>query len=180
MSEYSCKVGKHSFIWKNPPRGNSGTTQVIIEGKPVEMSWRKDPEGIWIELPHGVFGYSILGYADDDGLSRFQVSRRNGSAPDETWSGLAMRREGEESLESAQASTVKKGMRVRAQMPGKILRLDVKSGELVAKDQPLLVMEAMKMENMIRAPQAGKVGLLKVEAGQAVETGADLCVIDPV
>ena len=44
----------------------------------------------------------------------------------------------------------------------------------------VIVMEAMKMENEIRAPQAGRVGNLKVLEGNAVETGTDLCVIDPV
>jgi biotin carboxyl carrier protein len=44
----------------------------------------------------------------------------------------------------------------------------------VERGQPLLVMEAMKMENEIRASQAGKVIAVKVSEGQAVETGADL------
>jgi 3-methylcrotonyl-CoA carboxylase alpha subunit len=89
-------------------------------------------------------------------------------------------RAGEESAAAGAAAGPKKGVRVRAQMPGKIISISAKPGDVVEKEQPLLVMEAMKMENVIRAPQAGKIGQVKVTAGQAVETGADLCVIDPV
>ena len=64
-------------------------------------------------------------------------------------------------------------------MPGKILRISVKAGDSVEKGQALLVMEAMKMENEIRASHSGKIAALKVSEGQAVETGADLCLIDP-
>ncbi len=72
------------------------------------------------------------------------------------------------------AGAKKKGVRVRAQMPGKIVRILVQPGAEVQRGQPLLVMEAMKMENEIRASQAGKVVAVKVSEGQAVETGADL------
>ena len=78
----------------------------------------------------------------------------------------------------AGALSTKKNLRVRAQMPGKILRLNLKAGDSVEKGQTILVMEAMKMENEIRAPHSGKVSHLKVSEGQAVETGADLCVIE--
>jgi 3-methylcrotonyl-CoA carboxylase alpha subunit len=63
-------------------------------------------------------------------------------------------------------------------MPGKIVRILVQAGAQVEKGQPLLVMEAMKMENEIRAAGAGKVSAVKVIEGQAVETGADLMLIE--
>ncbi|MFN7685823.1 MAG: biotin/lipoyl-containing protein, partial [Oligoflexia bacterium] len=65
-------------------------------------------------------------------------------------------------------------VRVRAQMPGKIVKVMVAQGQTVEKDQILLVMEAMKMENPIKASQAGVVVKVTVTEGQAVETGADL------
>jgi 3-methylcrotonyl-CoA carboxylase alpha subunit len=149
----------------------------LSDGKTVELRWKKDAEGIWIELPHGVFGYDISGHADDEGRTVYTVSQRQ--APG-AWSGLSLMRAGEESAAAGAAAGPKKGVRVRAQMPGKIISISAKPGDVVEKEQPLLVMEAMKMENVIRAPQAGKIGQVKVTAGQAVETGADLCVIDPV
>jgi len=58
--------------------------------------------------------------------------------------------------------------RVKAPIPGTIARLLVSQGQLVETGQPLLVLEAMKMENQIRAPRAGIVGQLNVVVGQSV------------
>jgi biotin carboxyl carrier protein len=53
-----------------------------------------------------------------------------------------------------------------------------RAGDSIERDKPVIVMEAMKMENEIRAPQAGKISKLSVTEGQAVETGAELFVIE--
>ncbi|MGH1364030.1 MAG: acetyl-CoA carboxylase biotin carboxyl carrier protein subunit [Calditrichia bacterium] len=58
---------------------------------------------------------------------------------------------------------------VRAPMPGMILRVEVLEGDKVEAGQPILVMEAMKMENEIKAETMGVVTAIKIEAGQAVE-----------
>jgi biotin carboxyl carrier protein len=68
--------------------------------------------------------------------------------------------------------------RVAAPMPGKIVRLLVSAGQDVAAGQGLCVMEAMKMENELRAPRAGRVRELCVAEGQAVETGALLALLE--
>ena len=68
--------------------------------------------------------------------------------------------------------------RVAAPMPGKIVKLLVEPGEVVAAGQGLLVMEAMKMENEIRSPREGRVREVRVAERQAVETGALLVVVD--
>lgn len=62
--------------------------------------------------------------------------------------------------------------RVKAPIPGVITRVFVEPGETVAAGQPLLVLEAMKMENEIRAPRAGTVQMLGVAPGQVVSLGA--------
>ena len=59
-------------------------------------------------------------------------------------------------------------------MPGKIVEVFVKDGEEVTKDQPLLIMEAMKMENEMRASQDGKVKTVNVKPGDNVESGQTL------
>lgn len=58
--------------------------------------------------------------------------------------------------------------RVKAPIPGLITRVLVVEGQQVTADQPLLVLEAMKMENEIRAPFDGIVRAVPVEAGQSV------------
>jgi biotin carboxyl carrier protein len=68
-------------------------------------------------------------------------------------------------------------LRVVAPMPGKIVRVLVRTGEAVQVRQPLIVIEAMKMENELRAPGAGTVADIQVRDGQSVEVGALLAVI---
>lgn len=63
---------------------------------------------------------------------------------------------------------------VRAPMPGLIVRLEVAPGDAVAAGQGVAVMEAMKMENELRAEAAGVVSRILVEPGQAVEKGSIL------
>jgi biotin carboxyl carrier protein len=67
---------------------------------------------------------------------------------------------------------------IRAVMAGKILEVLVSEGDEVAPGKPLLVIEAMKMENEIRSPGEGKVTGISVQAGQAVEVGAELVRIE--
>lgn len=68
--------------------------------------------------------------------------------------------------------------RVTAPMPGKIVRLLVEPGAQVEAGQGLIVMEAMKMENELRSPRAGRVKDLPAREGQTVETGALLAVVE--
>lgn len=63
---------------------------------------------------------------------------------------------------------------ITAGMPGKIVKIFVSAGETVKENQPVLIMEAMKMENEIRAPKETKVKEILVKAGASVDTGAVL------
>jgi biotin carboxyl carrier protein len=58
---------------------------------------------------------------------------------------------------------------VKAPMPGLVLRVLVEPGQKVSKGDPLLVLEAMKMENMIKSPGDAVVSAIKANLGQAVE-----------
>ena len=61
-----------------------------------------------------------------------------------------------------------------APMPGLVVRIAVAVGDTVAAGQGLAVIEAMKMENELRASAAGVVTAIRVSAGQALEKGAVL------
>ena len=61
---------------------------------------------------------------------------------------------------------------IKAPMPGKVLQVLVKPGDAVEEGQALLVLEAMKMENMIKAVVAGIVSEVPISEGEAVEKGA--------
>ena len=58
-------------------------------------------------------------------------------------------------------------------MPGTVLKVNVNNGDTVAEGDVILILEAMKMENEIVAPCAGKV-TLNVKAGETVDTDAVL------
>ena len=58
---------------------------------------------------------------------------------------------------------------IKAPMPGLVLGVEVMPGDEIKKDQTLVIIEAMKMENMIKTISAGKVKKVYVETGQAVE-----------
>lgn len=68
--------------------------------------------------------------------------------------------------------------RIDAPMPGKVVRVLVKKGEAVAEGQGLIVVEAMKMENELRASRPGRVRDVTVAEGQSVDAGAILVVVD--
>ncbi|MEO6726667.1 MAG: acetyl-CoA carboxylase biotin carboxyl carrier protein subunit [Blastocatellia bacterium] len=63
-------------------------------------------------------------------------------------------------------------------MPGKIVRVLVSAGDEVAANQGLLIVEAMKMQNEVLAPKAGKVTEVRVVEGQTVNAGETLAVIE--
>lgn len=67
--------------------------------------------------------------------------------------------------------------RIVAPMPGKIVRVFVRPGDAVTARQPLVVVEAMKMENELRASRDGTVAEVHVHEGLSVEAGAPLIVI---
>ncbi len=72
------------------------------------------------------------------------------------------------------ASRKAEGGVVRSPMPGRIVKVLVSGGDKVEAGQPLLVVEAMKMENEIRAKAACTIGEVHVSAGMTVEGNAKL------
>jgi biotin carboxyl carrier protein len=67
--------------------------------------------------------------------------------------------------------------RIVAPMPGKVVRLLVEAGARVSARQPVIVIEAMKMENELRAGQGGVVADVAVRPGQSVDTGTLLMLV---
>lgn len=78
---------------------------------------------------------------------------------------------------AAPAAAAGEGEKINAPMPGNILAVNVKEGDVVKKGQVLMILEAMKMENEIMAGTDGTVTSVCVAKGATVETGAVLCTI---
>jgi len=92
------------------------------------------------------------------GVEHYQVTIRDPRA----------RRSGSDSDRSAGP------LQITAPMPGKIVKVMVREGEEVTAGQGLLVMEAMKMQNELRAPRAGCIERIHTTEGVGVETGSPL------
>ena len=78
----------------------------------------------------------------------------------------------------AAARAVASAGAVTAIMPGKIIRVLMAEGEPVAEGDVVCILEAMKMENELKAPKGGTVKALHIQSGQDVEMGAVLAEID--
>jgi biotin carboxyl carrier protein len=60
---------------------------------------------------------------------------------------------------------------INASMPGRVVKILIKEGDSVEQGQGLLILEAMKMENEIKAPRSGVISSLKISEGESVESG---------
>ena len=165
------------------------TTLPFLRAVLAERAFTGDgPDGFavhtsWIEqdyLPGATAaGPGAAGPGDGaDGRVAIRIGRRwlTASVP-----GLAQAREGplararEQARERQERAAQAAGDLVIAPMQGTVVRLLVTEGEEVAAGQVIAVVEAMKMENPLRAPHAGRVCGVQVTAGDTVAQGATLC-----
>ena len=75
-------------------------------------------------------------------------------------------------------ATAGAGERVNAPMPGVILNIVAEVGTMVSQGQAVVTLEAMKMENEIASPKAGRVSSINVSKGESVKSGQLLFVIE--
>ena len=73
----------------------------------------------------------------------------------------------------------KKSGTVSANIPGKIVTIEVKEGQQVSEGQVVLILEAMKMQNEIQAPVNGTVVSVNCGEGDSIEANVPLVVIEP-
>ncbi len=134
----------------------------------------------------------LINYAEVDGLGQYAVSvdQRSYAASIDGELGkytvglagevfqIKLEDERERAAELLTRGPATGGVRtIPALMPGIIAKLMVQEGDTVTADQPLLILEAMKMQNEIRADAPGKVQKIHVKAGQAVGGGDVLITI---
>jgi biotin carboxyl carrier protein len=146
----------------------AGLRRVIVDGQEVPCDC--------VRLPNGHYSLIIDGRVHDFIVEvsegKCSLSSRDGSSQLAVMDTrrLAFQRD----VEGGQAGL----QRLTADMPGKVIRVLVQEGESVAFDQGLLVLEAMKMQNEIRAPKSGIVREIRVSAGATVATGEFLLSIE--
>lgn len=79
---------------------------------------------------------------------------------------------------AAPAAGAAGSVKVNAPMPGKIVAVKANTGDTVKKGQVIFVLEAMKMENDIVAPEDGTVASVSVSVGSAVESGETIATLN--
>jgi 3-methylcrotonyl-CoA carboxylase alpha subunit len=72
------------------------------------------------------------------------------------------------------------GGKLTAPMPGRVVQVRVEAGRSVRRGEPLVVLEAMKMEHTIAAPADGRVSVVRYQVGELVEEGAELVAFEVV
>jgi biotin carboxyl carrier protein len=146
-------------------RGKDGHYTVSLDGSPLEVELAS-------RGPH-LASLLVGGESHEVGLE----ARRGGFTvllPGET---VAVELAAAARGASTSVHRVQGAARLASPMPGRVVRVLSEVGADVAAGQGLVVIEAMKMENEIRAPRAGRVQEVAVREGQAVEAGALLAVV---
>lgn len=147
--------------------------QLIMDGKRIEVDAR-EISSTTLSLLHDDQGYNIEYEKVAGTSSAYNMLVRGQVVSVEVLDLRTMRlRQAQASIGGPDGPAV-----IVAPMPGKIVAVLVKEDQQVEAGQGLIVVEAMKMENELRAPRAGTVKKLTAEVGAAVENGASLCIVE--
>ena len=166
--------------WRNLASGYQVKTYVDDAGDEHRVEYRFGRSGLTLPSDESVQLVSATAdavvLADDHGVARrFAVTRHGQDVYVDSAQGpvhlVAQPRFPEP------GSAVEKGSLV-APMPGNVIRLGAAVGDTVTAGQPLIWLEAMKMEHSITAPSDGVLAELNVDTGQQVEVGAVLARVD--
>ncbi|HEX3694270.1 MAG TPA: biotin/lipoyl-containing protein [Polyangia bacterium] len=173
IHRYAIRIGGKDRIVELR-NGDGEALEIIVDGQPRDVQARQVEPGVW----------SLM-------LGRQQIiAQVDGAAPKLT---VAIGPPGDPVLVTAEvtearsaavrdliarpAAAIGATATLKAPMPGRVVKILVKVGEALAAAQPAVVVEAMKMENELRAPRAGVVREVRCADGEAVEAGQDLVVI---
>lgn len=151
-----------------------GRWTLSLDGRAIEVDAVRLGNGLW----------SILA----DGRSLVVDLAPVGRDPDTPRDAVAGGHALSIQLESARArelralgnrgGAARRGEKLRAPIAGKVVKLHVEVGSEVAAGDPIVVLEAMKMENELRASRGGTVKSIKVSPGDSVETSQLLVIIE--
>jgi biotin carboxyl carrier protein len=148
--------------------GGDGSYRVTIGDQEWRVDARLGAQGICSLVVDGVSW--VADVSDRDGACVVEVAGERYAIDVEEQTRHIIRTRGG-------ALTGEDGHTVRAPMPGRITHVPVAAGDAVAPGDTLVVVEAMKMENELKASVAGTVREVRVQAGQAVNAGDVLVVV---
>ena len=147
--------------------------QILVDGQPVEI----DPQRLEAvkEVEPGVYSVLLEGRsfevrtaASADGLQAYAGGRRY----------TVEVRDPRDASRRSRATAGSGRQNITTPMPGKVVRLLVGEGDAVDAGQGLVVVEAMKMQNEMKASRAGRVVEVRVRDGETVAAGDTLVVLE--
>lgn len=147
-------------------RESGGVWRVAVDGRELDVAA--------VSVRDGVVGFAL------DGVQRRAHVAVRGAERHVAVDGrtLALRLADEDGDDQAE-ETADTGPHLRAQLPGKVVKLLVAAGDVVTAGQPLVILEAMKMETEVAAPRGGRVARVHVAAGRILAMGDPLLDLDP-
>ncbi len=166
------QTSEHRLSMERPSSGEDGAGKPLfsIDGKPLEADWT--------EIRPGHYSILIGGQSYE---ARVAPAADNPPGQPESWVVAIAEydfhvciRDPRTRRFAGQTAAHDGPLDVLAPMPGKIVRVLVGPGQEVAQDQGLVVIEAMKMQNELRAPRAGRITQVHVKEGIGIEAGARL------
>jgi biotin carboxyl carrier protein len=143
--------------------------EILVDGEPAEI-----PEGWEVDRVDPGQGVALVRHGDQrelvavEGRGRDRVVTRRGRRIP-----VEIRSHRDRLLAEAATSAGHRSgaAEVRASLPGLVVRVSVAVGDEVAAGDPLVTIEAMKMQNELRAPHDGRVTAVEVAPGQAISGG---------
>ena len=159
-SPLQARIGDQTFTLERTPSPDGGTT-LLFNGEPIDVRTERIGERTLLLVVDGVPSTVTL-EPQDDGKVIATVAGKRIEVEVKTATDLLLERFG---MDTALGAADRE---VRAPMPGLVLRVLVAAGDSVEAGQGVAVLEAMKMENELKAPSAGTVASVHAEAGAAV------------
>lgn len=158
--------------WKSDNSDKVWSVRLLIEGERASVAHLKcGDETIQSDVTITFDKQSGSIYVNDDGKKLNPKITKVGDSWWVTVSGQTF--VVTEALHNSKSTTEDQGG-LTAPMPGIVRQVNVDTGQKVRKGQPLMVLEAMKMEHQIIAPQAGKIEAIHYNEGDRVEMGSVL------
>jgi acetyl/propionyl-CoA carboxylase alpha subunit len=156
--------------------------RLLWQDESIEVTLQQTPQGrrasvagMPVELAVEALGAGSFVCRQGDASSVFHCVRE-GDVLHLAWQGRMYRLE--EEREGSRSAHRHQGGGLESPMPGQVMAVKVAPGQTVAKGEELLVIEAMKMENAVRAPRAGVIKTVAVKVGDMVGPGVVLVEIE--
>lgn len=157
---YQIKTGDQSFEIKASP---SNTTEGTINGNDYTLDLIKEDNGFHVIKDHKSYEVSVVSADYETKSFEIMVNGNIYTLEASDRFDLLLKELGMENLNASAINDLK------APMPGLVLSVAVKENQEVKKGDPLLILEAMKMENILKATQDAVVKSINAEIGKAVE-----------